>query len=68
METVTDNYLMGIKEGRETLTKYGTADVSIAERIENIRATLKGFSGSSSVGQMLKGELDFWRNQLKVAK
>ena len=63
--TVTAEYLMGIKEGRETLRKYGTADISIADRIANLRSTIKGFAASSPVGQMLRGELDFWRNQQK---
>lgn len=64
MEAITTEYLMGIKEGRETLNKYGNNGITVQERIENIKSTLKGFSGNSTVGQMLKGELDFWNNQL----
>ena len=67
MKTVTAEYLMGIREGRETLNKYGTQDITIDERIENIRSTMKGFSANTAVGQMLRGELDFWRNQQKRA-
>lgn len=65
MQVVTQEYLMGIKEGRESLKKYGTAFISIDERIENLKSTLKGFDRSSPVGQMLLGELDFWKNQRK---
>lgn len=67
MQTVTTYYLEGIKEGRKALEKHGTADISIADRIDNLRSTLKGFTGSSPVGQMLRGELDFWVNQQKAA-
>ena len=67
MKTVTAEYLMGIREGRETLNKYGTQHITIDERIENIRSTMKGFSANTAVGQMLRGELDFWRNQQKRA-
>ena len=65
MQTVTEEYIMGVKEGREILEKYGTENFSIQERIDNLKSTLKGFSKTSPVGQMLLGELDFWKNQLK---
>ena len=63
MNTVTAEYLMGIEEGREILKKYGTKTVTVQERIDNLKSTLKGFSRSSPVGQMILGELDFWKNQ-----
>ena len=66
MQTVTAEYLIGIKEGRECFNKHGTELITIQERIDNIRSTLKGFSRSSAVGQMLLGELDFWTNQQKI--
>lgn len=65
MVTVTEEYLMGIREGRELLKKYGTEEITIADRIDNLRRTMKGFAANSPVGQMLRGELDFWRNQQK---
>lgn len=67
MQNVTQEYLMGIKEGRESLKKHCTALISIDERIENLKSTLKGFDRYSPVGQMLLGELDFWKNQKKKA-
>lgn len=63
--TVTAEYIEGIKEGRKILEEYGTDVVSIQDHIDNLKATLKGFSRSTPVGQMLLGELDFWKNQLK---
>ena len=65
MQTVTDAYLMGIKEGREQLKQFGLS-VSIEERIDNLKSTLKGFNHSSSVGQMLLGEIHFWENQSRL--
>ena len=63
MKTVDYWYLEGIKEGREILNKHGTELITIAERIENLKSTIKGFPASSPVGSMLRGELDFWKNQ-----
>lgn len=68
MDKITSEYLMGIKEGRESFVKYGVVDITISDRIDNLKRTLKEFSSSSPVGQMLRGELDFWRNQLDVTK
>jgi hypothetical protein len=63
MKTVSAEYLMGIKEGRSMLNKHGA---SIAqEELDNLNRTIKGFTASSPVGQMLRGERDFWVNQLK---
>jgi hypothetical protein len=65
MQTVTNEYLMGIKEGRAMFEKHG---VSIAqEELDNIKRTIIGFAANTSVGQMLRGERDFWANQLKAA-
>lgn len=62
---VTAEYLMGIKEGRAILQKHGTADISARDRLDNLNRTIKGFATSSPVGQMLRGERDFWANQIK---
>ncbi|MDN7458140.1 hypothetical protein [Burkholderia cenocepacia] len=63
MQSVSVEYLMGIKEGREMLEKHGA---SIAhEEIDNLRRTIKCFAASTPVGQMLRGERDFWINQVK---
>ncbi|PLP96928.1 hypothetical protein [Cupriavidus pauculus] len=67
MTTVTAEYLMGIKEGRSILNGNGTADISVADRLDNLRATIKGFGADTPVGQMLRGERDFWLHQQKLA-
>lgn len=57
-------YILGIKEGRQTLDKYPEHDI-VAE-IANLKSTIKGFPANTSVGQMLRGELDFFKNQIKI--
>lgn len=66
MHTVTESYLMGIREGRETLRRCGM-EVAQAE-IENLTRTCRMFDNGSPVGQMLRGERDFWKNQIAKAK
>ena len=63
MQTVSAEYLAGINEGRAIYRAEGMANATA--HVDNLRATLRGFSGQSPVGQMLRGELDFWRNQIK---
>ena len=63
MNNPTEMYLVGISEGRATFNNEGLTDA--AERIRNLKETIKGFAANSSVGQMLRGERDFWINQLK---
>lgn len=64
-EQVSSYYLDGIKEGRAAFDKHG---ISIAsDEIDNLTRTLSGFAASSPVGQMLRGERDFWKNQIKRA-
>lgn len=65
--TVSPYYIDGIKEGRAALTQHGMAIAHDALR--NLEDTIaSGFDASSPVGQLLRGERDFWRNQLKVAQ
>ena len=66
MQTVTAEYLEGIREGRAWLRKYGADDA--AALLDNLNRTCRMFDASSAVGQMLRGERDFWRNQVKKAR
>jgi len=61
-KTVTSEYLMGIREGRETLRRCGPG-VANAE-LANLNATIRMFGSSNPVGQLLRGERAFWRNQI----
>jgi hypothetical protein len=63
-KSVTSEYLMGIREGREMLRRCGS-EMAHAE-LENLNATIRMFNGSHPVGQLLRGERDFWRNQIKI--
>ena len=68
MQTITHAYILGIKEGRALLTATPDLDrTEIRDILDNITSTLKrGFSGD--VADMLRGERDFWRNQLGEEK
>jgi flagellin-specific chaperone FliS len=68
MET-SASYVIGITEGRSLLTSMGGRDkVTIKEMqeiITNLKSTLgQGFTGD--VAAMLRGERDFWINQLSI--
>ena len=65
MAAVTAEYLEGIRDGRATFKLEGMANAQ--PHAENLTSTAKTFSASSPVGQMLRGERDFWRNQLAKA-
>jgi hypothetical protein len=59
-------YLDGIREGRDTFRREGIANA--AAHLDNLNRTIaSGFAASSPVGQFLRGERDFWRNQIKKA-
>ena len=63
MQTVTAHYLDGIREGRAWLREHGMADARA--HLDNLTRTARTFDAQSPVGQMLRGERDFWRNQIK---
>jgi hypothetical protein len=63
MTEVTQAYLEGIREGREVFKQEGAEYAR--DHIKCLRATIKGFSPNSEIGQMLRGELAFWRNQVR---
>lgn len=63
---VSSYYIDGIKEGRAMFDKHG---ISVAaDELSNLNSTIKGFTSSSPVGQMLRGERDFWKHQVSIAK
>jgi hypothetical protein len=63
MAQVTQEYLAGIREGREWLNDHGFEGA--AEILDNLTRTARMFDAKNPVGQMLRGERDFWRNQVK---
>lgn len=71
--TVTAEYLMGISEGRALLKAWqseGLADVGELARasLDSLSRLCAQFDAQSPVGQMMRGERDFWRNQAKLAR
>ena len=71
MKEVTQSYLDGIAEGRATLKAIQAGDAhgltlrDIPGIARNVADTCRLFDASNPVGQLLRGERDFWRNQLK---
>jgi hypothetical protein len=64
--TVSQYYIDGIGEGRAWFKQYG---MDMAEaHLNTLTRTARTFDAQSPVGQMLRGERDFWRNKLKGAK
>lgn len=63
---VTAEYIEGIKEGRAWFKRYGMDDA--AAHLDNLTRKARTFDAQSPVGQMLRGERDFWRNQIKKSK
>ena len=66
MNTVTDAYLLGIREGRDLLRSLDAAPTLNEMRAfaDNCATQLKrGFSGE--MRDVFKGERDFWLNQIK---
>lgn len=63
MQTVTEDYLNGIADGRNTYAREGMENA--LEHLANLKATIRGFSAGSPVGQYLRGERDFWIHKLK---
>lgn len=67
--TVSQSYLDGIRAGRELLKAWqaeGQTDTTELARasIDNLRHLCAMFDAQSPVGQLARGERDFWRNQL----
>ncbi|MDB4726429.1 hypothetical protein OAF54_03240 [bacterium] len=64
--TYSQAYIDGIKEGRQYLNRFKCNKHDMQDNIDNIKSTMKGFS-VGPVKDMLKGELDFWKAQIKKA-
>jgi len=60
---VSAEYIMGIKDARSYFDQHGGTDA--VEVLANLNSTIKGFSANTPVGQMLRGERDFWKNQIR---
>lgn len=65
MSSVTSSYVDGIREGREWLNLHGADDAPTL--LDNLTRTARLFDAQSPVGQMLRGERDFWKQQVRKA-
>jgi len=64
MSQVTDEYLMGIRDGREYLKKFQPDLFDMHMLLANIDMTLRQRLGRE-VSDHLRGERDFWKHQIK---
>ena len=68
--TVTESYLEGLPDGRALLRAWqaeGASELAGLARasLDTLNRTCPRFEAQSPVGQYLRGERDFWRNQVK---
>lgn len=66
MQSYSMEYLDGIKAGRELKRVNNPGLVDMRAYLRSCEATMREFS-AGLVRDMLKGERDFWRNQIKLA-
>lgn len=73
-QTVSQYYIEGISEGVSMWKAWKAEGIPDAElpalaqaHLDNIKRTARTFDAQSPIGQMLRGERDFWRNKLKGA-
>jgi uncharacterized protein YodC (DUF2158 family) len=64
-QMVTEEYLEGMLEGRKWFKQYGMDEAQA--HLDSLERTARTFSASSPVGQMLRGERDYWRYKIKNA-
>lgn len=64
MQTVTAEYVQGIKEGREFLNAHNPSLFDMLVIVDNLKSTIATFN-PGPVKDLLKGERDFWKYQIK---
>jgi len=69
---VSEEYLEGIRDGRKALRRMQsespeTLVEDMQSELDCCTRTARQFDAQSPVGQLLRGERDFWRNQVKRA-
>ena len=68
MKTITQAYLRGIREGRETLQQFERDGIANLETARAALANCKELLGMGFADEMrdsFRGERDFWKNQIK---
>lgn len=63
LQTISAEYIDGISEGRAVFNKEGMQYAK--EHLDNLTATARTFAANSPVGQLLRGERDFWKHKVK---
>lgn len=64
---ITQEYLEGLKDGRAFMQAYQPSFEEMLEILDNLNNSMKNFS-AGPVKEMMKGERDFWKFQIKTAQ
>lgn len=65
MKQVAQEYIDGILEGSKAFKLHGMEYAQ--EHLDSLERLCKRFDAQNPVGQMMRGERDFWRNKLRNA-
>lgn len=65
VDTVTESYLLGIKEGRDYKNRFSPDRAEIGEMIANLNKLIS-MRFNKTTADTYRGERDFWKNQLKL--
>jgi hypothetical protein len=65
--TVTEAYIMGVRDGREYQTRFKPGLLDMRNLRDNLQFTMSLFD-AGEVKDHLKGERDFWDNQIALAE
>jgi hypothetical protein len=65
MKTYSQSYLDGISEGRATYKREGMENAEA--HLNNLKRLSRLFDAQSPVGQLYRGEIDFWTHKIKAA-
>lgn len=64
MTSISDSYILGIKEGRSFLTN--NPDLRIEDMKQEVETCKRlALSHSQPMKDIFKGQVDFWNNQIK---
>ena len=66
VKSYSHEYVLGIRDGREYLKRFKPSLFDMRDIVRNIEETMQTFN-AGPVKEHLKGERDFWRNQIKKA-
>ena len=64
MNTIWQEYCDGVIEGRAIFKREGMENAR--ERLDTLNRLCKQFDAANPVGQLFRGERDFWKHKLRA--